>query len=181
MKDRRDTDQDLRANFDREGGATGLAGSVCVALARTTAPLVTLQRAWSDIDPRMWRDGTRRGRADQAFRFGEPGVMDRATASFSQRTAAGRHRMIRPSRRSPSLELLAASRSGPGGQREPAPQGTGRLSCSAQSLGLLKGGLDVPCHSQPKRLTATGIPVLDVDAPCAVHALGGSESLPLIR
>ena len=37
----------------------------------------------------MWRGEVRRGRAGQAFDFGEPGVLDGATAKS---LAAGRHR-----------------------------------------------------------------------------------------
>ena len=92
----------------------------------------------------MWRGEAWRGRAGQAFELGEPGVVDRATANSSPRTAAGRDRMTRPSRRSSSQEAACGFWIRAWGQREPAHQGTGRLNRSAQWLGWLKGGLDIP-------------------------------------
>ena len=98
----------------------------------------------------MWRGEVRRGRAGQAFDFGEPGVLDGATAKS---LAAGRHgpRQVgqivktKPLRRS-CLRILDQSLE----PREPALQATGRLSCPVQSTGFLKGGLDnpLPNHTQ---------------------------------
>jgi hypothetical protein len=76
----------------------------------------------------MWRGEVRRGRAGQAFDFGEPGVLDGATAKS---LAAGRHgpRQVgqivktKPLRRS-CLRILDQSLE----PREPALQATGRLS-----------------------------------------------------
>ena len=72
------------------------------------------------------------------------GVMDGATANSSPQTAAGRDRMTRPSRRSSSRGAARGFWIRAWGQREPALQGTGRLSRSARWLGWLKGGLDIP-------------------------------------
>ena len=62
----------------------------------------------------------------------------------SPQTAAGHHRMTRPSRRSSSRGAARGFWIRAWGQREPAIQGTGRSSRSAQWLGWLKGGLDIP-------------------------------------
>ena len=72
------------------------------------------------------------------------GMVDGATANSSPQTAAGHHRMTRPSRRSSSLGAACGFWIRAWGQREPALQGTGRLNRSAQGLGWLKGGLDIP-------------------------------------
>ena len=110
----------------------------------------------------MWRGEVRRGRAGQAFDFGEPGVLDGATAKS---LAAGRHgpRQVgqivktKPLRRS-CLRILDQSLE----PREPALQATGRLSSPVRSPGFLKGGLDNPLpnhaqgHSRPiERLLRT--------------------------
>ena len=112
----------------------------------------------------MWRGEVRRGRAGQAFDFGEPGVLDGATAKS---LAAGRHgpRQVgqivktKPPGRS-CLRILDQSlepRS-----RRAGIQATGRLSSPVLSPGFLKGGLDNPLpnhaqgHSRPiKRLLRT--------------------------
>jgi hypothetical protein len=56
--------------------------------ARAAAPLGTLAKTRSQIEPRMWRGRVWHGRAGQAFELVEPGVVDRATAYF---LAADRH------------------------------------------------------------------------------------------
>ena len=98
----------------------------------------------------MWRGEVRRGRAGQAFDFGEPGVLDGATAKS---LAAGRRgpRQVgqivktKPLRRS-CLRILDQSLE----PREPALQATGRLSSPVRSPGFLKGGLDSPLPNQRK-------------------------------
>ena len=100
----------------------------------------------------MGRGEVRRGRAGQAFEFGEPGVLDGATAKS---LAAGRHgpRQVgqivktKPLRRS-CLRILDQSlepRS-----RRAGIQATGRLTSPVRSAGFLKGGLDnpLPNHAQ---------------------------------
>ena len=92
----------------------------------------------------MWRGEVRRGRAGQAFAFGEPGVLDGATAKS---LAAGRHgpRQVgqidktKPLGRS-CWRILDQSLE----PREPALQATGRFNSLTRSLGFLKGGLDYP-------------------------------------
>ena len=72
------------------------------------------------------------------------GVMDGTTANSPPQTAAGRDRMTRPSRRSSSKGAARGFWIRAWGQREPAIQRTGRSSCSAEWLGWLEGGLDIP-------------------------------------
>ena len=92
----------------------------------------------------MWRGEVRRGRAGQAFDFGEPGVLDGATAKS---LAAGRHGQRQVGQivktKPPRRKLLADSGSEPGATRARF-QATGRLSSPVRSPGFLKGGLDIP-------------------------------------
>jgi hypothetical protein len=92
----------------------------------------------------MWRDRARCGRAGQEFEFGETG-----------RGGRDHRRFLATDRRGPlqddqavKTKLLQGAAGGfwirAWGQREPALQGTGRLNHSAQGLGWLKGGLDIP-------------------------------------
>jgi hypothetical protein len=104
------------------------------------------------------------------------GVMDGATANSSPQTSAGRDRMTRPSRRSSSRGAARGFWIRAWGQREPAIQGTGRSSRTAQWLGWLEGGLDVPAtHAGRMRLTSTGTPAQVVDAPCSVTRLASRK------
>ena len=97
----------------------------------------------------MGRGEVRRGRAGPAFDFGEPGVLDGATAKS---LAVGRHGpqqvgqivKTKPLRRS-CLRILDQSLE----PREPALQATGRLSSPVRSPGFLKGGLDYPLPITP--------------------------------
>jgi hypothetical protein len=57
--------------------------------ARTPISLGTLREARSQIEPGIWRAKGWKGRAGQAFALVEFGVVDRATANYSPRTAAG--------------------------------------------------------------------------------------------
>jgi hypothetical protein len=93
----------------------------------------------------MWRGEVRRGRAGQAFEFGEPGVLDGTTAKL---LAAGRYgpRQVGQIVRRSCLRILDQSLE----PCEPALQATGRLSSPVRSPGFLKGGLDnpLPNHAQ---------------------------------
>ena len=129
---------------------------------RTHAPLGTPQENVESGRSRDVACEARRGRAGQAFDFGEPGVLDGATAKS---LAAGRHGppqvgqivKTKPLRRS-CLRILDQSLE----PREPALQATGRLSSPVRSPSFLKGGLDHPLpnhaqgHSRPiERLLRT--------------------------
>ena len=83
------TEQQFSANFEHEGGAT-LTDCACpLSQARTPAPLGTLRKTRSQIEPGIWRGRAWHGRAGQAFELVESGVVDRATANSSRRTATG--------------------------------------------------------------------------------------------
>ena len=73
--------QKLRAAFEQEDGAIRARRARCVVRARTPAQLGTLLRTRSEVDHGMWRDEAWRGRAGQAFKLGEPGVVDGTTAN----------------------------------------------------------------------------------------------------
>jgi hypothetical protein len=83
------------------------------------------------------------------------GVVNGTTVDSLPQTATGHHRMTRPSRRSSPREAACGFWIRAWGQREPALQGTDRLSRSAQGLGWLKGGVGFPatrakCGSLPR-------------------------------
>ena len=115
----------------------------------------------------MWRGEVRRGRAGQAFDFGEPGVLDGATAKS---LAAGRHgpRQVgqivktKPLRRS-CLRILDQS-------LEPtrARSSSNRpLEQPGTITGLSQGWAgQSPSQSRARPLTSDRTPAADVDAPC---------------
>jgi hypothetical protein len=158
-----------------------VAGQGTTWSARTPAPLGTLQKTWSQVEVAMWRGEAHRGRAAQAFEFGEPGVVDGATAKS---LAAGRHGLrqvgqivkTKPLRRS-CLRILDQSLE----PREPAFQATGRLNSPMRSPGFLKGGLDYP---RPITRNATHVRSNARSGrwrAALVHALGESEMLDLFH
>jgi len=114
----------------------------------------------------MWRGEVRRGRAGQAFDFGEPGVLDGATAKS---LAAGRHgpRQVGPDRQdqAPQAELLADSGSEPGATR--ARSSSNRpLEQPGTITGLSQGWAGPsPSQSRARPLTSDRTPAADVDAP----------------
>ena len=75
------TEQEFRASFERNDGATGAGGGGALRSARTAAQLGTRLSARSGVGGKMWRGRARRGRAGQAFELGEPGVADGTTAN----------------------------------------------------------------------------------------------------
>jgi hypothetical protein len=109
------------------------------------------KNARSGAGPKIWRGEVRRGRAGQAFEFGEPRVLDGATA---RSLAAGRHGPRRVGQivktkppRGSCLRILDQSLE----PSEPAPQATGCLSSQVRSPGFLKGGLDNPALTEDVR------------------------------
>jgi hypothetical protein len=66
----------IRRVAPREVSEASLATS-----ARAPTPLGTLHKARRYVKVVMWRGETRRGRAGQAFEFGEPDVVDGTTAN----------------------------------------------------------------------------------------------------
>src|SRR3954471_9853009 len=65
------------------------AGQGMTQSARTLPSLGTLRKARSPIDPGIWRGKAWNGRTGQAFALVEFGMVDRATADSSRRTATG--------------------------------------------------------------------------------------------
>ena len=66
-----------------------VAGQGMTQSARTPTSLGTLRKTRSQIEPGIWRGRAWHGRAGQAFELVESGVVDRATANSSPRTATG--------------------------------------------------------------------------------------------
>jgi hypothetical protein len=75
--------------LSRKTSAPSLGVPGATREARATAPLGTLRKTRSQIEPGIWRGKARHGRAGQAFELVESGVVDRATANSLLRTAAG--------------------------------------------------------------------------------------------
>ncbi len=83
------TDQRTGVSFDQQhSGAVGRWTGNDVIGAYSHAARHAEKKPWSQVEVAMWRGEARRGRAGQAFEFGEPGVVDGATANS---LAAGRH------------------------------------------------------------------------------------------
>jgi len=86
----------------------------------------------------------------------------------SPQTAAGHDRMTRSSRRSSPQGTACGFRIRAWGQREPADQGTGRLSDRTRCR-FAQGWAGHPCHSRRMQLTSHRTPDPDVDAPRLVR------------
>jgi hypothetical protein len=160
-------ERDFGANFERIDGATRVRRRDAVKSVRTTAPLGTLLSARSEVNHGMWRAQAWRGRAGQAFKLGEPGVMDRDHRQFARRELP-RAATGWPGRQVevPREELLASPGPGPPGQREPAHERTGRLKKKPGTMaGLVQGWAGHPFQSRQMQLTSRGTPAPDARAP----------------
>jgi hypothetical protein len=145
--------------------------------AHAPAPLGTLRRARSQIEPGIWRGKAWYGRAGQAFELVEAGVVTGPPPIPRRGPPRATNRVTRPPRRSPPQEAARGFWIRAWGQREPALQGTGRSNDPVQGPSSLEGGLDVPCPSRQVQLTSHRTPDPDVD----VLRFGHSpvESVPL--
>jgi len=92
----------------------------------------------------VWRGRARRRRAGQAFEIGKTGRDDRDHRRFLAADHRGPPQDDQAVKPKPLTGAACRFWIRAWGQREPALQGTGRLSGSALWLGLLKGGLDMP-------------------------------------
>ena len=149
--------------------------------ARTPTSLGTLRKTRSQIEPGIWRGKAWHGRAGQAFELVESGVVHRATANSSPRTATGHKQDDQTAKTKPPAGSCSRILDQSLEPREPALQGTGRSNAPARSLDLLEGGLDVPCHSRRNQLTSRRTPNPDVDVLRFGHSSVESDSLPFMR
>ena len=124
--------------------------------------------ARSEVGLRMWRNEVRRGRAGQAFEFGEPGRGGRDHRRF----LAADRRGPRQDDQAVKTKLLTGSclrildqGLGPTRARSSRNRPLEPLCTRAR---LAQGWAGHPCHTRRMRLTSTGTPTLDVDAPCLV-------------
>ena len=107
-----------------------VVGQVMTQSAHTPAPLGTLRKTRSQIEPGVWRGRGWHGRAGQAFARGECGVVGRATANSSLPTATGHKQGDQAAKtKPPAGKLLADSGLEPGANasllvKEPAAQTT---------------------------------------------------------
>ena len=116
----------------------------------------------------MCRGKARRGRAGQAFEFGEPGVVDGATAN----SLAADHRGPRQDDQAVKTKLLTGSclrilDQGLGPTRARSSRNR-PLEPLCTMAGLAQGWAGHPCHIRRMPLTSKGTPAPDVDAPCLV-------------
>jgi hypothetical protein len=81
--------RNLESLLSRKTAAPLLDVRYATSESRATAPLGTLRKTWSQVDPGIWRGRAWHGRAGQAFELVEFSVVDRATANSPPRTAAG--------------------------------------------------------------------------------------------
>ena len=94
----------------------------------------------------MWRDVARRGRAGQAFKFGEPGVVGGTTANSSSAGSRGPRQDDQVAKTKPWHGLLANLDQGLGptraraGMNRPLEQKPGTMA------GLAQGWAGHPCH-----------------------------------
>ena len=158
-----------------------VAGQGMTQSARTPASLGTSRKARSQIEPGTWRGKAGHGRAGQVFALVESGVVDRATANSSPRTAAGHKQDDQTAKTKPPQDAARGFWIRAWGQREPALQGTGRSIRPAQRPGPLEGGLDDPRHSRQNRLTSYRTPDPDVDVLRSGHSSVESGSLSFMR
>jgi hypothetical protein len=139
-----------------------------VRSAHATAPLGTLQTARSEVGLRMWRNGVRRGRAEQAFEFGESGRGGRDHRRF----LAADRRGPRQDDQAVKTKLLTGSclrilDQGLGSTRARSSRNR-PLEPLCTMAELTQGWAGDPCHIRRMRLTSTGTPAQVVDAPCSV-------------
>jgi hypothetical protein len=143
----------------------GLSEPCPARWAHTTAPLGTLQSARSDVKGRMWRERAWRGRAGQVFELGELGVGNGATASSlaadrrgpPQDDQAVKTKLLKGS----CLRILDQGL-GPTRARSSRNRPLEPLCTMAR---LAQGWAGLPYHTRRMRLTSTGTPAPDVDAP----------------
>ena len=149
--------------------------------AHTPASLGTLRKARSQIEPGIGRGKAWNGRAGQALALVESGVVDRATANSSLRTATGHKQDDQTAKTKPPSGSCSRILDQSLGQRGPALQGTGRSNDPARWPGFLEGGLDDPRHSRQNQLTSHRTPDPNVDVPRFSHLSVESGSLSLTR
>ncbi len=95
------------------------------------------------------------------------GVTIWTTADSSPQTAAGHHRMTRPSRQAPYRSCLRILDQGLGPTRARSSRNR-PLERLCPMTRLAQGWAGHACHTRRLRLTSAGTPALDVDAPCLV-------------
>ena len=140
-------------------------GDACsVRQGRAAAILGTRSKRGDTLDSRfvvakLGADGpARRSRSvSRAWRTGPPPI-------HSPRAVAGRDRMTRPSRRSPSRGTACGFWTRAWGQRARSSRNR-PLEQPGTIAGLAQGWAGHPCHARRMRLTSRGAPVPDVDAP----------------
>ncbi len=97
------TEQQVGASFEQNEGATGPVLARYLASGRTPASLGTLSKTRSGGGDELCRDEAWRGRAGQAVKLGEPGVVDGTTAN----SLAASYRGPRQDGRVAKTKLLA--------------------------------------------------------------------------
>ena len=145
--------------------------------AHSRTPLGTLRKTRSQIKPRIGRGKAGHGRAGQAFALVESGVVDRATANSSPRTAAGHKQDDQAAETKPpsgSCSRILDQSLEPTRVRSSRNRPLERASTIA---GLARGWAGRSPPLTPKQLTSHRTPDPDVDALRSGHSSVESGSL----
>jgi hypothetical protein len=164
-----DTDQDFRATFEQKAGATRARRARCTVRARTPAQLGTLLSARSEVGHEVWRVRAWRGRAGQAFKLGEPGVVDGTTAN----SLAASYRGPRQDGQVAKTKFLAryCLRILDQGLRPTRARSRTNRPLEKKPgtmAGLAQGWAGHPFYSRQMQFTSRGTPAPDALAPCLV-------------
>ena len=155
-------------------------GDACsVRPGRAAAVLGTRSERGDPLDSR-WvvakrgADGPARrsSSVSRAWRTGPPPI-------HSPRAVAGRDRMTRPSRRSPSRGAACGSWTRAWGQRARSSRNR-PLEQPSTTAGLAQGWTGHPGHSRRTPLTSRETPALDVDAPRLITRCSKSNRNPCL-
>ena len=130
------------------------------------ALLGTRRSARSEVGGEMWRDEAWRGRAGQAFKLGEPGVVDGTTAN----SLAASYRGPRQDGQVAKTKFLARNclrilDQGLGPTRARSRTNRPLEKKPGTMAGLAQGWAGHPFHSRLTRLTSRGTPDPDAHAP----------------
>jgi hypothetical protein len=149
--------------------------------AHTPAPLGTLSKTRSQIEPGIWRGKAWHGRAGQAFELVESGVVDRATAYSSPQTATDHKQDDKAAKTKPSAGSCSRILDQSLGSTRARTSRNRPLECPSTTAGPLEGGLDVPCPLRQTQLTSHRTPNPDVDVPRLGHSSVESGALSFMR
>jgi hypothetical protein len=159
-------EQKVGAAFEQVDGAIRARRARCIVRAHTLAQLGTLLSARSEVDHGIWRDEARRGRAGQAFKLGEPGVVDGTTANSLAASYRGPRQDGRVAKtKSLARNCLRILDQGLRPTRARSRTNRPLEKKPGTMAGLAQGWAGHPFHSRQTLLTSHGTPAPDARAP----------------